>query len=66
MQYPNAHGLIINLPASVMDSSCFKPEAHLLIEKFLSLKKENSRNLFIANVKDCTENRRKVISIFPI
>jgi hypothetical protein len=52
-QYPNASDLINNLPASASLTSwdeCFKPEAHLLIEKFLSLKKEVSRKFYIANM----------------
>jgi hypothetical protein len=59
-QYPNADGLINELPASSMDDKCFKPEAHLLIDKFLSLKKENSRNLFIANMEVHTKGRYRL------
>jgi hypothetical protein len=61
--YPNARNLIDNLPASSF-SNCFKPEAHLLIEKFLSLKKENSRDLYISNMMDHTRVRHLVSSIF--
>ena len=49
-QYPNAGDLIEGLPASF--EKCFKPEVHLLIEKYLSLKKEISRERFIDNVED--------------
>jgi hypothetical protein len=63
-QYPKAKTLIYKLPASLVDGRCFKPEAHLFIEKFLSLKKESSRNLFIANVEDHTKDKYKVSSIF--
>ena len=62
-QYPNASDLIDKLPASVSEG-CFKPEAHLLIEKFLSLKKDNSRDSYISNVMDHTRIRRLVRSIF--
>lgn len=54
----------MELPASLGSGKCFKPEAHLLIEKFLSLKKENSRDLFIANAVDLTSDRRKVSYFF--
>ena len=40
-QYPNASALINNLPASL--KVCFKAEAHVIIEKFLSLKKQKFR-----------------------
>ena len=61
-QYPNAGDLIACLPASW--AWCSKPEACLLIEKFLSLKKENSRNFFIANMAQHTRDRHEVSSIF--
>jgi len=51
-QYPNARDLIWNLPAS--STRCFKPEAQLLIEKFLSLKHENSLQ-FVVNVEQHTD-----------
>ena len=54
----------MELPASLGSGKCFKPEAHLLIEKFLSLKKENSRDLFIANAVDLTSDRRRVSHYF--
>ena len=38
-QYPKAHHIINCLPASDLAGACYKPEAHLLIKKFLSLKK---------------------------
>jgi hypothetical protein len=63
-QYPNADVLVNKLPASLMDSKCFKPEAHLFIEKFLSLKKESSRNLFVANVEDHTMDRFDVSGFY--
>ena len=47
-----------------MGDECFKPEAHLLIEKFLSLKNENSLDLSTANMKDYTRGRRNVSSFF--
>ena len=61
-QYPNAGGLIACLPASWV--WCFKPEAHLLIEKFLSLEKETSRKSFIANMAQHSRARHEVWSIF--
>ena len=60
--YPNASDLIDNLPASSQEG-CFKPEAHLLIEKFLSLKKENSRDFYISNMMNHTRIRHLVSSI---
>ena len=60
-QYPDA-GPIINCLLSG-SSGCFKPEAHLLIKKYLSLEKENTRG-FIANVQQNTTDRLKVSSIF--
>ena len=57
-QYPDATHLIDYLPASW--NGCFKPEAHLLIEKFLSLKKKNSRDIFVDNMIDHTSARRQV------
>ena len=62
IQYPNAD-LIDALPAW-RSYKCFKPEAHLMIEKFLSLKKESSRNIFIANMTEHTRARYEVSSIF--
>ena len=56
-QYPDAGALIYCLPAS-----CFKPEAHLLIERFLSLKKGKSRDIFISNMKDHTIRVRYQVS----
>ena len=38
-QYPEATSLIKELPAS-LDDKCFKPQAHMLIEKVFSLKKK--------------------------
>ena len=64
-QYPNAGNLIDVLPAlSTAGCKFFKPEAHLLIEKFLSLKKESSRSSFIANMVNHTIVRRKVSNTF--
>ena len=67
IQYPNAGRLIDNLPAWLAwrTRKCFKPEAHLLIEKFLSLKKGRSRDIFIANMMEHTRARHEEsISIF--
>ena len=62
-QYPNADDLIKKLPASSSAGcKCFKPEAHLLIKKFLSLQTENSRFLYIANLVQHTRARREVSS----
>ena len=62
-QYPDASELLIEkLPASPY-GECFRPEAQLLIEKYLSLKTEKSRNLYIANMIDHTKFRHEV-SIF--
>jgi len=58
-KYPKARRLIMELPASLEEGKCFKPEALLLIEKFLSLKQENSRDLFIANTVELTSLRRE-------
>ena len=64
-QYPNARNLISKLPAFLAAGrKCFKPEAHLLIKKFLSLKKESSRRHFIASMADHTKVRREVSGIF--
>ncbi|KAF8816054.1 hypothetical protein BYT27DRAFT_6474446 [Phlegmacium glaucopus] len=54
--YQNALDLIYHLPAS--SSQCFKPEAQLLIQKFLSLKHENSLK-FINNVEQHTRAKRR-------
>jgi hypothetical protein len=62
IQYPDAGDLIDCLPATPWAGQCFEPEAHLLIEKFLSLKKDNSRD-FIANVAQHTKARLEVSSI---
>jgi len=59
IQYPDAGDLIDCLPATPWAGQCFEPEAHLLIEKFLSLKKDNSRD-FIANVAQHTKARLEV------
>ena len=55
-QYPKARHKINCLPASDLAGACYKPEAHLLIKKFLSLKKENKQN-FIDNMIQHTEVR---------
>ena len=61
IQYPNAKNIIESLPTFwSIGFKCFKPEAHLLIKKFLSLKKETSRDLFIANMIEHTRVRSKV------
>jgi hypothetical protein len=68
-QYPNAGDLIDNLPASATYASlqeCFKPEAYLFIEKFLSLEKEDSRKIYIANMINRTRFRHEVSSILFI
>ena len=62
IQYPNAD-LIDALPAW-RSYKCFKPEAHLMIEKFLSLKKESSRDIFIANMTEHTRARYEVSNNF--
>ena len=63
IQYPNAGDIIKKLPASSSAGcKCFKPEAHLVIEKFLSLKTENSRFHFTANMVHHTRARREVSS----
>ena len=64
-QYPDASAIIKFLPASMSDE-CFKPEAHLLIEKFLSLKnlEGKSRERFVSNMMRHTNVRGKVSSIF--
>ena len=65
IQYPNAGALTDNLPATLgSPEECFKPEAHLLIEKFLSLKKEKSRDLYISNMKEHTRVRHEVSGTF--
>ena len=69
--YPNAGNLIDSLPASLQEGvfkqdACYKPEAHLLIEKFLSLKKEKSRDFYISNMRKHTSIRQLVSSIFKI
>lgn len=51
VQYPEATSLIKELPGS-LDDKCFKPQAHMLIEKYFSLKKETSRELFIESLVD--------------
>jgi hypothetical protein len=65
IQYPNKElrHLIYALPSYSTSIKYFKPEAHLLIEKFLSLKKESSRALFIGNMMQHTRARHKVSSI---
>ena len=62
-QYPDAFELIIFLPSWSL-GFCFKPEAHLLIEKFLSLKNEKSRDFYTANMIDYNRVRHDVSSIF--
>ena len=62
-QYPDAEDLIDYLPAASW-TGCFKPEAHLLIEKFLSLKKGESRNIYYSNMINHTRIRHEVSSIF--
>jgi hypothetical protein len=66
IQYPNIGHLIDSLPvwASWRIRKYFKPEAHLLIEKFLSFKKESSRGLFIRNMLQHSRARYKVSIIF--
>lgn len=65
IQYPYAGLLIDHLPSVPWLGwlGCFRPEAHLLIEKFLSLKAEKSTD-FIENVEQHTKARREVSSIF--
>jgi len=64
VQYPDALDLIVHLPSSW--GVCFKPEAKLMIEKFSSLKKENSTQ-FIANMREHTRVRyQAIMSILPI
>lgn len=53
IQYPNAVNLIDHLPGS--NGRCFKPEAQLLIEKFLSLKNFANSLMFIFHVKQDTD-----------
>ena len=65
--YPNAGNLIDSLPASLQEGvfkqdACYKPEA----EKFLSLKKEKSRDFYISNMRKHTSIRQLVSSIFKI
>ena len=63
IRYPNAGDIIKKLPASSSAGcKCFKPEAHLVIEMFLSLKTENSRFYFTANMVQHTRDRREVSS----
>ncbi|KAF8812938.1 hypothetical protein BYT27DRAFT_6399850 [Phlegmacium glaucopus] len=64
-QYPNAWNLIYSLPAVCRSSQCFKPEAELLIQKFLSLKGENALK-FIDNVEEHSRAKRKVSIIFKL
>ncbi|KAF8815257.1 hypothetical protein BYT27DRAFT_7129162 [Phlegmacium glaucopus] len=60
-QYQNAWDLICHLPASSLQ--CFKPEAQLIIQRFLSLKTENSLK-YIDNVKK--HSRAKHEDLIPI
>jgi hypothetical protein len=64
IQYPNIGNLIDSLPAGRLGvgriRTYFKPEAHLLIEKFLSLKEESSRDLFIDKMEHHRRARYKV------
>jgi len=61
-QYPNAKDLIVTLPAS-WSYKYFKPEADILINKFLSLKERSSRDLFIANMVQHTRARHGEVGI---
>ena len=56
-RYQSAWDLISQLPASL--AYCFKPDAQLLIEKFLSLNSENSAK-FILNLQQHTNAKREV------
>lgn len=56
-RYQSAWDLISQLP--VTWAYCFKPEAQLLIEKFLSLNSENSAK-FILNLQQHTNAKREV------
>ena len=60
-QYPKTP-IIVALPTWQIWTSrqCFKPEAHLLIEKYLSLKKESSRDTYMANMVQFTRARYEV------
>ena len=60
VRYPDAQNIILYLPNSGVwnCSLCFKPEAKLMIEKFLSLKKENSTQ-FIANMREHVKARHR-------
>ncbi|KAF8812933.1 hypothetical protein BYT27DRAFT_7182170 [Phlegmacium glaucopus] len=62
-EYPVAWKIIYCLPGYFGSSPCFKPEADLIIQKFLSLKYENAVK-FINNVEEHTRAKRN--DLIPI